>query len=553
MRTASAEHSRLAVSAEAAAVNVLLLGTGGREHALALKLRQSPRLGKLHVQPDANAGLRELGTPVDVPISIREIYRLVQYCDRHEIGLVVVGPEQPLAEGFADKLATPTRLVFGPTAAGARIEADKAYAKELMRAAAVPTGEARAFTDADAACAAIEATVLGDERATPLAGVLERVDRVPFQRKAIDAMLRIGGAVIDRTTFDAADMTLLRDVLGRSKTRGAAPSESVIRDQAALLARLYRTELPNLPVVKASGLAGGKGVIVPSTLTEAIDAVDRIMRKKEFGDAGSTLVLEEKLAGREVSVLAITDGRSILVLPPCQDHKRLNDGDEGPNTGGMGVFCPSDALSPDLMDRVERDVLVPILDVMRREGIEYKGVLYAGLMLTHGGPKVLEFNCRFGDPECQPLMTRLESDLLDLMLATCKGRLSDAEVRWSDQAACCVVMAAHGYPGKPRSGDDISGLDEAGALPDVTIHQAGTKRDERGRIVTSGGRVLSVTALGADLAAARANAYAACERISFAGANYRRDIGLVSEGKRRQREGALHTISATRSTPKARA
>lgn len=541
------------VRADTGRVNVLLLGTGGREHAIAIKLRQSPRLGALHVQSDANAGLLAMGTPVDVPVNIREIYRLNQYCDKHSIGLVVIGPEQPLAEGFADKLATPTRLVFGPTAAGAKIEADKAYAKELMRAAAVPTGEARAFTDADAACAAVEATVLGDERATPLAGVIERVDRVPLQRRAIDAMLRIGNAVMDRTTFDATDMTLLRDLLGRSKARGPAPSEPVIRDQAVLLARLYRTTLPDLPVVKASGLAGGKGVIVPGTLAEALDAVDRIMRKKEFGEAGSTLVVEERLSGREVSVLAITDGRSILVLPPCQDHKRLNDGDEGPNTGGMGVFCPSDALDPEMMARVERDVLVPILDVMRREGIEYKGVLYAGLMLTHGGPKVLEFNCRFGDPECQTLMSRLESDLLELMLATCRGRLAEADVRWSEKTACCVVMSAHGYPGKPRSGDDISGLDDAGSRAGVTVYQAGTKRDERGRIVTNGGRVLGVTALGADLPEARANAYAACGLISFSGAHYRRDIGQTTEVPRLTQGGGAAALSAKRSTPKARA
>ena len=531
---------------------MLLLGTGGREHALALKLRQSPRLGTLHVQPDANAGLLLIGKPVDVPVSIREIYRLNQYCDKHDIGLVVIGPEQPLAEGYADRLAAPHRLVFGPSAAGARLEADKAYAKDMMRAAAVPTGEARVFTDADTACGAIEAMTLGDERSTPLLGIIERVDRAPLQRRAIDAMLRVGNAIIARITFDAADMTLLRDLLGRSKARGAAPSEAVIRDQAVLLARFYTTELPDLPVIKASGLAAGKGVIVPSTLAEAMSAVDRIMRKREFGDAGSTLVVEERLTGREVSVLALTDGSAILVLPPCQDHKRLNDGDEGPNTGGMGVYCPSDAIDDELMGRIERDVLVPILDVMRRDGIEYRGVLYAGLMLTHGGPKVLEFNCRFGDPECQTLMARLESDLLELMLATCLGRLADTDVTWTADAACCVVMSAPGYPGKPRSGDVIKGLDEAGAVPGVTVYHAGTARGDSGEVLTRGGRVLGVTARGATLESARENAYAACGLISFPGAHFRTDIGTRIEPRRRAPDAPVSRVTSTRATPPTR-
>ncbi len=552
MRTSPAAPDHQSRFGGSSKVNVLLLGTGGREHAIALKLRQSPRLGALHVQPDANAGLLAIGKPVDVPVSIREIYRLIQYCEKHEIGLVVIGPEQPLAEGYADRLASPTRLVFGPTAAGARLEADKAFAKDLMRAAALPTGEARVFTDADAACAAIEAMALGDERSTPLAGVLDRVDRIPSQRRAIDAMLRIGNAIISRTTFDAADMTVLRDLLGRSKDRGAPPSEAVIRDQAVLLAKFYATALPDLPVIKASGLAAGKGVIVPATIAEALDAIDRIMRKREFGDAGRTVVVEERLSGREVSVLAITDGSTILLLPPCQDHKRLKDGDVGPNTGGMGVFCPSDAIDDDLMARIERDILVPILDVMRREGIEYRGVLYAGLMLTHAGPKVLEFNCRFGDPECQPLMARLESDLLELLIATCVGRLADADVRWSSQSACCVVMAAHGYPGRPRSGDVISGLEDASAVPGVTVYHAGTSRDESGRILTRGGRVLGVTALGETSLAARERAYAACRMISFPGAQFRTDIGQPQGSNTGAVEPPVARFTSTRSTPPSR-
>ncbi len=513
-------------------VNVVLIGTGGREHALALKLKQSPRLGKLFVQQDANAGLHAVGDPIDVPVNAKEIYRLVQFCDKHEIGLVVIGPEQPLAEGFADKLSSPTRMVFGPTAAGARLEADKAYAKEMMRAAAVPSAESRAFTDADAATSAVEAMCLSDDRFLQLRDLHVRIERAPLLRKAIDALRRIGDAALDRTTYTAADMTLLRDILSMpSKSLGrntpAVPNEQNLRELAVSIAKLYRMELPNLPVIKACGLAAGKGVVVPSTLADAVDAIDQIMRKRIFGDAGASVLVEEKLKGREVSVLAITDGRSILVLPPCQDHKRLNDADEGPNTGGMGAYCPSDALDESMMAKVERDVLVPILDIMRREGIEYKGVIYAGLMLTHGGPKVLEFNCRFGDPECQPLMARLESDLLELMLATCEGRLADADVRWSEQHACCVVIASRGYPVKPRTGEPITGLDEAAEVEGVTVIHAGTKPDGAS-IVTNGGRVIGINALGSSLSEARIRAYSACERVRFDGMHYRRDIGAVA-------------------------
>lgn len=525
-------------------VNVVLLGTGGREHALALKLRQSPRLGKLFVQQDANAGLRSLGTPIDVPINAKEIYRLVQFCDRNEVGLVVIGPEQPLAEGFADKLASPTRSVFGPIAAGAKIEADKAYAKELMRAAAVPTGESRTFTDADAATAAVEAMCHSDDRFLQLRDLHTRVERATMLRRATDALRRIGEASILRTTYTAADMTLLRDIFSASRNasgRNAShtghappvPSEQNLLELAISVAKLYRLELPNLPVIKACGLAAGKGVVIPATLAEALDAIDQIMRKRIFGDAGATVIIEEKLKGREVSVLAITDGRSILVLPPCQDHKRLLDNDAGPNTGGMGAFCPSDALDDAMMARVERDILVPILDVMRREGIDYKGVIYAGLMLTHGGPKVLEFNCRFGDPECQPLMARLESDLIELMLATAEERLGDADVRWSEKHACCVVISSPGYPAKPRVGNAITGFAEAESVEGVSVIHAGTKQEPDGSVVTSGGRVLGVTALGDSLDDARSRAYEACERLRFDGMHYRRDIGAASSAPAR--------------------
>lgn len=421
-------------------VNVLLMGGGGREHALADRLARSPRLGRLWITHGQNPGLAALGRVADVPVSIREAYRLVQFCDHHAIGLVVIGPEEPLAEGFADKLRAPNRRVFGPGADGARLEADKAWAKQLMRSASIPTAEARVFSDPDAA-------------------------------------------------------------------------------------RTYLRSREHPPVIKASGLARGKGVIVPETIEEGLAAIDRIMVRREFADAGREVLIEERLKGPEVSVLALVDGRSIYVLETAQDHKRLRDGDTGPNTGGMGAFSPSALVDDALMSRIQSQVLVPTLDALRRDGIDYRGVLYAGLMLTHAGPKVLEFNCRFGDPECQALMARLRSDLLELMLATCDGRLADAHVDWEPGASCCIVLAAEGYPDKPRSGDVIRGLDEAAKVEGVTVYHAGTARAADGSIVTAGGRVLGVTAVGADLEQARTRAYAACDLVSFAGKTLRRDIG----------------------------
>ncbi len=386
---------------------------------------------------------RSLASPVGVPVSIREIYRLEQFCDKHDIGLIVIGPEDPLAEGYADKLAKPGRLVFGPGRDGAQIESDKAWAKSLMRHASIPTAEARAFTDHAAAAAYVQS-----------------------------------------------------------------------RDEA--------------PVVKAAGLAKGKGVFVPATKDEALAALKRIMIDKEFGDAGRTVVLEERLKGVEASVLALTDGASIAVLPPCQDHKRLGDGDTGPNTGGMGVFCPTTTIDAKTMARIERDVLVPAVDALKREGISFRGVLYAGLMLTPAGPKVLEFNCRFGDPECEPLMARLKSDLLEVLLATCEGRLSEIDLDWDERAACCVVLAAPGYPDKPRTGIVIEGVEEAEKVPGVVVDHAGTRRDAQGRLVTGGGRVLAVTGLGATMEDARRAAYAACDKIRFEGKVLRRDIAATA-------------------------
>ena len=420
-------------------VNVLLIGGGGREHALAEAISRSPRLGQLWVTHPSNPGLAALGKPVEVPVDIHEVYRLVQFCEHHEVGLVVIGPEGPLAEGYADALAAENRLVFGPSAAATRLEADKGWAKEIMRGASIPAADSRTFDDPDAASAYVES------RNEP-------------------------------------------------------------------------------PVVKACGLAAGKGVFVCETIPQALDAVDRIMRQRIFGDAGKRVLVEERLTGPEASLLALVDGRNILFLPPCQDHKRLGDGDTGPNTGGMGAFCPASTIDARTMAKIESEIFVPAVDALRREDAEFRGVLYAGLMLTPAGPKVLEFNVRFGDPECQVLMSRLESDAIDLLEATASGKLDEIEVQWTPKASVCVVLASEGYPDAPVTGVEIEGIDQAREMDGVEVYHAGTTVDEHGRLETAGGRVLGVTALGDTVASARTRAYEACGHIRFAGMQMRTDI-----------------------------
>ncbi len=448
-------------------VNVLLIGGGGREHAIAQKLAESRRLGDLWITHPENAGLAALGRAVDVPVAIREIYRLEQFCDKNKVGLVVIGPEEPLCEGYADKLIAPGRLVFGPSAEASKLEGDKAWSKQLMRSASIPTADARIFTD---------------------------------HRAAKDYLA-------SRESPPALD--------GRSQ---------------GMLAKSKDSHAESPPVIKAAGLAKGKGVIVPRTFKEAYVALDRMMVKREFGDAGARVVIEERLEGSEVSVLAVVDGGNILILPACRDHKRLLDRDQGPNTGGMGAYCPADNLDEETLRHVEREILVPTIDALRRDGIAYRGVLYAGIMLTPAGPKVLEFNCRFGDPECQPLMARLKSDLIDLLIGACTGTLDKVEVEWDERAACCVVMASRGYPDTPTKGAVIEGIEAASKLKDVHVALAGATRDREGRVVTSGGRVLSVTGLGSTLAEAREKAYAGCAKISFEGSQMRTDIGAVAAG-----------------------
>ncbi|MHC4081107.1 MAG: phosphoribosylamine--glycine ligase [Planctomycetota bacterium] len=432
-------------------VNVLLVGGGGREHTLAWKLSQSPRLGTLWLTDPDNGGLSRLGQPCPQKMDFSNTFMMRQWCERNDIHLVVVGPEAPLAEGLTDVLASPKCQVFGPTRSAARIEADKAFAKQLMRQAAIPTAESRTFRDPGSALAYIEA-----------------------------------------------------------------------HDEPC--------------VVKATGLAAGKGVVVCETPDEAQEAVDRMMVRREFGDSGSTILIEEKLSGQEVSVLAVVARRSIWLLDPCQDHKQVGEGDIGPNTGGMGAYCPTPLLDAATLDAIQREILVPTADALRREGIEYRGVLYAGLMITPGGPKVLEFNCRFGDPECQVLLPRLRSDLIELLWAACTatgapgkpGSLDETPIEFDPRTACCVVVCSEGYPGPYEKGRPITGIADAEALAgdgqEVIVFHAGTRYDD-GQLVTNGGRVLGVTALAEDLQTARDLANAACARIQFDGAFYRRDIG----------------------------
>jgi phosphoribosylamine--glycine ligase len=430
-------------------VNILLVGGGGREHTLAWKIAQSPRLGTLWLTDPANGGLSRLGRPCPQKMDFSNVFLMRQWCERNDIHLVVVGPEQPLADGLADALQSSMCRVFGPTKAAARIESDKAFAKQLMRQGSIPTADARTFDDADRARIYIEA-----------------------------------------------------------------------HDEPC--------------VVKASGLAAGKGAVVCETPQEAMETVERMMVRREFGDAGSTILIEEKLTGQEVSVLALVAGRSLWLLDPCQDHKQVGEGDTGRNTGGMGAYCPTPLLDAATLDVIQREILVPTADALRREGIEYRGVLYAGLMLTPGGPKVLEFNCRFGDPECQVLLPRLQGDLIDLLWAATSapgrpGSLDQIDVTFDPRTACCVVMCSEGYPGSYERGRVITGIEDAEALSgggrDVIVFHAGTRYDDDGRLVTNGGRVLGVTALAEDLQAARDLANAACRKIRFEGAFFRRDIG----------------------------
>jgi phosphoribosylamine--glycine ligase len=425
-------------------MDVLLVGGGGREHALAWKLRQSPRVNRLYCAP-GNGGIASLAEIVPIPAD--DVAALVAFAAEKGVGLVVVGPELPLTLGLVGALAARGIRAFGPTKEGAQLEGSKAFTKALLAEAGVATARYAQFTDAAAAHAYLDAT----------------------------------GAPI---------------------------------------------------VVKADGLAAGKGVYVCATLDEAHAAIDEMMGSRVFGAAGSLVVIEDVLRGEEASFLALTDGTTVVPLASSQDHKRIFDDDKGPNTGGMGAISPAPVVTADVERRVVED-LQKVVAVLRERGIVYKGILYAGLMIDDGLPSVLEFNCRFGDPECQPLMVRLQSDLVDVCEAVIDGTLDRTTLEWDPRAAACVVIAAPGYPGTVEKGGTIEGLADADGIDDCIVFHAGTRR-AGDAIVTDGGRVLGVTALGATLAAALERAYAAVARIRFPGMQYRKDIGRHAIGGSRR-------------------
>ena len=415
-------------------MRILVIGSGGREHAIVTSLVRSPRVEAVFVAP-GNGGTAAIAKNVVLPSDevSAAAWAAEQRCD-----LVVIGPEGPLVAGLADAVRAAGIPVFGPGAAGARLEGSKSFAKDLMERHSIPTGASATFTS---------------------------------EADALEYLEKYGAPI----------------------------------------------------VVKADGLAAGKGVIVATTLQEARDAVGRCF-SGEFGEAGSTVLVEEYLEGPEVSLLAFVDGTTVLPMAPAQDHKRAFDGDTGPNTGGMGVYSPVPIVDAEEYARM-LEILQFTAQALSSEDIEYRGVLYGGFILTDEGPKVLEFNARFGDPETQVILPRLESDLAEVLLATAQGRLDEIELSWSSQWAVSVVLASGGYPGDYVMGKPISGIEDAQTLPGVTVYHAGTRHRDDGTLVTAGGRVLNVTALGPDFASARDRAYEAVGRINFDGMFYRRDIG----------------------------
>lgn len=417
-------------------MKVLLIGSGGREHALAWKISQSRKLSKLYAAP-GNPGVAQYAELV--PLSETDLGAIEAFVRAKQIELVVIGPEDPLAMGLADRLTAAGTKVFGPSKEAAQLEGDKWFAKELMHQQAVPTAEARTFTD----------------------------------WRAAEEYVKIKGTPL---------------------------------------------------VIKASGLAKGKGVTICYREADAMEAIDRMMKQKVFGEAGCRVVIEEMLSGPECSILSFVDRNHIYIMESAQDHKPVDDGDTGPMTGGMGAYSPTPVVSEKMISAIQRDVLVPVADGLLRHGIEYKGVLYAGMMLTAAGPKVLEFNCRFGDPETQPLMMRLKSDLLEVMLAVIDGTLDQVHLEWDPRPAICVVAASGGYPGDYRKGLPISGIEKADALPGVKVFHSGTAEKD-GKLVTNGGRVLGITAVGKDIADAHRRAYEAVKLIHFDGMHTRSDIG----------------------------
>lgn len=423
------------MNAESQAIDILLLGSGGREHAIAKKLAASPRCGKLYIAP-GNGGTSQEGE--NISLDENDPTAVAAFAKDHGCGMVVIGPEAPLVVGVADAVRDAGIPCFGPGAEGAQMEGSKLFSKQLMERAGVPTAAYGSFTD---------------------------------EQSALD----------------------------------------YVNAQGAPL------------VVKADGLAAGKGVIVATELEQALDAVHECF-SGAFGDAGNTVVVEEMLTGPECSLLAFTDGITVRPMATSQDHKRALEGDLGPNTGGMGVYSPVPIVTPE-----EHETMVAIMhqtvEQLHREGIDYRGCLYGGFMLTPAGPKVLEFNARFGDPETQVILPRLQNDLVDVMLACAEQRLDEVELSWCDDWAVSVVLTSAGYPGSYEKGKVITGIEDAEALDGVTVYHAGT-REQDGQILTNGGRVIDVTALGATFEEARNLAYDACEKIDFEGKTLRHDIGL---------------------------
>lgn len=417
-------------------MKVLVIGSGGREHALVWKIRQSSRAQHIYCAP-GNAGIGELAELIS--LTPDDVHGLRRFAEQERIDLTVVGPELPLSLGLVDEFEAQGLRVFGPNRQAAQLEASKAFAKDLMRRQGIPTSYFGVFTQPDEA------------------------------RRYVD---EVGAPV----------------------------------------------------VVKADGLAAGKGVIICSTVKEAYEAIDEIMRARLFGDAGDQVVVEEFLEGEEVSFLAFTDGTTVLPLASAQDHKRVFDGDLGPNTGGMGAYSPAPLVTPALAARINQEILLPTVRGLKQRNIVYKGILYAGLMINQESVKVLEFNARFGDPECQPLMLRLQSDLVDIMEAVIDERLSEVTLSWDPRPAVCVVLAAEGYPGSYENGRPIAGLETLRDWQEGMVFHAGTAKVDDS-LVTKGGRVLGVTATGNEISGAIAEVYRAVKQISWPGMHYRTDIG----------------------------
>jgi phosphoribosylamine--glycine ligase len=423
-------------------MKILVIGGGGREHALAWKIAQSPLVTKIYCAP-GNPGTSTLAE--NIPIAVDQLDKLLAFAYENRIDLTVVGPEQPLSLGIVDLFESHGLKVFGPSQKAAFIEGSKAFSKDLMQKYNVPTAAYGVFSDQD------EAEVF-----------------------------------------------------------------------------IHRTGAPI--VVKADGLAAGKGVIIARTCEEAIAAVRDMLSGNAFGSAGSRVVIEEFLTGEEASFLVITDGNKIIPLASAQDHKAIFDGDQGPNTGGMGAYSPAPVVTPDIHEKAMQQVIRPTVDGMAAEGRPYRGVLYAGLMIRDGQVKTLEFNARFGDPECQPLLMRMKSDIVPVLMAVAEGDLGSLSLDWLDKAAVCVVMASEGYPGEYRKADPIEGLAEAAQIENVHVFHAGTALKE-GSCVTNGGRVLGVTALGDSVQQAISTAYRAVDCISWKGVQFRRDIGRKALGR----------------------